>query len=231
MRPVQRGEIPTDDDGNEVAFSDYKHARDPLIDRIGDYCSYCEVALHDQVDVEHVLPKSINDSLELDWSNFLLACGTCNSIKGSKDIELDDVFWPDQDNTSRVFFYELDEAPQAVDHPDVDPSKAAATLQLTGIDRQPGHPKLSDRDRRWKKRFDAWGLALEIAQMLESRDDAEMRSLAVEVAAARGFWSVWMTVFSDDPDMLNLLIDRFPGTATDCFDDQFAFVPRPGGSV
>ena len=135
MRPVHRGNVPTDDNGIDIEFNDYKKARDPLIHRIGDYCSYCEVALHDQVDVEHVLPKSIN------------------------------------------------------------------------------------------------GIALMVAGMLEDRDDVEMRTLAVEVAAARGFWSVWMTVFSDNAVMLSLLIERFPGTAKDCFDNQFAFVPRPGGTV
>lgn len=231
MRPVHRGEVPTDDNGIDIEFNDYKKARDPLIHRIGDYCSYCEVALHDQVDVEHVLPKSVHEDLELEWSNFLLACGTCNSTKGSKDIALDDHYWPDQDNTSRVFFYELDQAPQIVDHADVDPIKAENTLLLTGIDRKPGHPNLSDRDRRWKKRFDTWGTALMVAGMLEDRDDVEMRTLAVELAAALGFWSVWMTVFSDNAEMLSLLIARFPGTAKDCFNDQFAFLPRPGGSV
>lgn len=104
MRPVLRGDTPTDEEGRAIEYGDYKDARDDLIDRMGDYCSYCEVALHSQVDVEHVQPKSLNPELELEWKNFLLACGNCNSIKGNKEVELSDYYWPDQDNTLRAFY-------------------------------------------------------------------------------------------------------------------------------
>ena len=58
MRPVNRRDWPKTADGNEIHFADYKEARDPLIRRIGDYCSYCEVCLHNSIDVEHVRPKN-----------------------------------------------------------------------------------------------------------------------------------------------------------------------------
>ena len=40
-----------------------------------------------------------------------------------------------------------------------------------------------------------------------------------------------MTVFAKDPDMRQRLIDAFPGTSNDCFDDQCNPIPRPGGAL
>lgn len=49
----------------------------------------------------------------------------------------------------------------------------------------------------------------------------EIRKGVVRTALASGFFSIWMTVFHDDGDMLNRLIDAFPGTrASGCFDAQ-----------
>ena len=104
MRPVTIGDHPEDEDGDPLVFTDYKQARDPLIERIGDYCSYCEIALPSQIDVEHVLAKTLHPALELEWTNFLLACKNCNTIKSNKDIELEDLYWPHRDNTLRAFF-------------------------------------------------------------------------------------------------------------------------------
>ena len=67
MRPVNRGNAPTDNRGSAIVFKEYGDARDPLISRIGDYCSYYEVALHDIVHVEHVRPKSKHGDLERTW--------------------------------------------------------------------------------------------------------------------------------------------------------------------
>ncbi|HAH46711.1 HNH endonuclease [Gimesia sp.] len=231
MRPVIRGDVPVNHNHQPVVYNDYKDARDDLIERMGDYCSYCEVALNSQVDVEHVLPKSLNPDHELDWSNFLLACGNCNSIKGNKDIDLADYYWPDIDNTLRALVYEKDMPPQVVDDPDVDSDRVQETLDLTGLDRIPGHPKFSDRDRRWLKRMEAWGIALRVASLLKVDDSDEMREMAIEVAIGRGFWSVWLHVFYDDIDMCQRLIKAFPGTALECFDDDTNFVPRPGGAL
>lgn len=108
MRPVERGLDPN-------PFQDYKDARDPLIQRIGDYCSYCENALHSEIDVEHVQPKSRPPYASLVWTNFLLACGYCNSVKGDNPVAIADFFWPDADNTYRAFKYDLDRPPSVAD--------------------------------------------------------------------------------------------------------------------
>jgi hypothetical protein len=39
-----------------------------------------------------------------------------------------------------------------------------------------------------------------------------MKDQIIDTVKAKGFWSVWMTVFSDDADMLDRLMVAFPGT-------------------
>lgn len=231
MRPVVRGDLPVDDAGDPKVFADYKEARDDLIDRMGDFCSYCEVALHSTIDVEHVLPKSLNPALELTWTNFLLACTNCNSIKGNQVVDLADFYWPDQDNTLRAFVYEQDEPPRISGDAGVDSVKAQSTLELTGLDRAPGHPRLSNRDRRWQKRFEAWSIALIAKGNLGLADSIPMRETIVLLARGIGFWSVWLAAFHDDVDMRRRFIQGLPGTANDCFDVDTNVLPRPGGAL
>ena len=161
MRPITRGEAPKDTNGTMIVFKVYGDARDSLIGRIGDFCSYCEVALHSSIDVEHVQPKKFHPELETTWGNFLFACNYCNSVKGRKNVGLDEYYWPDSDNTSRPFVYELDRSPQVANWLSPDQKAIAKrTLELTGLDREPGHPDKTLKDRRWIKRREAWGVAL-----------------------------------------------------------------------
>lgn len=232
MRPVVRGDCPKSGEGTDVSFTNYKQARDPLISRIGDYCSYCEICLHGAIDVEHVQPKTHQSTLKLKWTNFLLACTTCNSTKGDEEVDLNDYFWPDRDNTARIFDYLLDQPPRIANG--LDPALqpiAERTLGLTGLDRVPGHPRFSDRDRRWCKRLEAWGVALHMRRCLEEDPTPSMREAVLQNAIARGFWSVWMQVFADDVDMRLGLIAWFRGTARECFDDTTRPIPRNGGQA
>lgn len=230
MRPVERGDCPKSAEGMDISFTDYKEARDPLIGRIGDYCSYCEVCLHGSIAVEHVRPKTPQPELAREWTNFLLACDTCNAIKSDQDVILTDYFWPDRDNTARVFDYDLDQPPRI--KTGLDPalrSIGESTIALTGLDRVPGHQSFSDRDRRWLKRREAWGVAILARGKLEVRDTPQMREMILQSAVSRGFWSVWFQVFHDDEEMRSRLIQWFPGTARDCFDAQTQPISRPGG--
>jgi uncharacterized protein (TIGR02646 family) len=230
MRPVERGDWPRDAAGAPIPFAHYRDARDHLIGRIGDYCSYCEVCLHSSIHVEHVRPKKPQPELERDWTNFLLACDQCNAIKGDADVNLDDFYWPDRDNTARVFRYDHNEPPRVVPGLAADQRAAAQrTIELTGQDRVPGHPDYSERDRRWKKRLDVWGVALLARGALERNDSPELRHSILQTAIARGHWSIWMQVFHDDVEMRTRLIQWFQGTAQECFDAKIRPVPRAGG--
>jgi hypothetical protein len=60
----------------------YKQAAVPLMKRLADYCSYCETRLTGLLEVEHTVPKSQFPTFAVDWDNFLIACGPCNTAKG-----------------------------------------------------------------------------------------------------------------------------------------------------
>jgi uncharacterized protein (TIGR02646 family) len=232
MRPIDRGDWPRDATGARIPFAHYREARDHLIHRIGDYCSYCEACLHGSIHVEHVRPKRPQPALEREWTNFLLGCDQCNAIKGDRDVNLDDYYWPDRDNTARVFRYDVDQPPRVTSGLMADQQAIAQrTIALTGLDRVPGHPDYSDRDRRWKKRLDAWGVALTARGELERNDTPALRRQILQTAIARGHWSVWMQVLHNDIEMRTGLVEWFQGTARNCFDAETRPIPRLGGRV
>ena len=103
MRSVERGPWPKTDTGHKHPFAQYGHAKQPLIERVGEYCSYCERPgdLH----VEHVVPKSVDGGLETEWTNLLLGCVNCNSRKGDKNVSRAGYLWPDIDHTFAAFVY------------------------------------------------------------------------------------------------------------------------------
>jgi HNH endonuclease len=234
MRPVRRGPVP-EHGGVPKTYAAYGDARDDLIARLGDYCSYCELPCSQGPAVEHVQPKKGqhgHPELERVWDNFLLGCPSCNSVKGSQQVVVSDYYWPDQDNTFRAFKYDVDRAPQPADGlSTLERVQAERTLQLTGLDREPSHPGLTPKDRRWLKRREAWGKAIISFGNLQAAPSEEMRIQIVLDALGTGFWSVWMTVFSKDPDMLRRFVTSFVGTEPACFDAEMNPVPRPGGRI
>ena len=234
MRPVRRGPVP-EVEGVRKTYAAYGAARDDLIKRLGEYCSYCELPCAEGPAVEHVQPKGGKHGrpdLELIWDNFLLGCRYCNGVKRDTPVAVSDYFWPDQDNTFRAFKYETDRAPQPADGlSPAERARAERTLELTGLDREPSHPDLTDRDRRWFKRREAWGKAIISLGNLQSAPSEEMRRQIVLDALGTGFWSVWMTVFAGDQDMLRRLVSSFVGTERACFDPDMNPMPRPGGRI
>ncbi len=76
--------------------------RGALIADWGKYCSYCEIPLGTSFQIEHKDPKAVaqNPFATTNWDNLLLACPTCNRIKGkrpdsTKGERLTDYLWPD----------------------------------------------------------------------------------------------------------------------------------------
>lgn len=234
MRPVVRGPHPQKSDGTPVGFAHYRDARNYLMKRMGDYCSYCELPCKEGPDVEHVRPKSLHPSLERAWDNFLLGCNFCNSTKGDQDVDVKDYLWPDRDNTFKAFIYDRDMPPKVAGKLSVaQKALAQRTLELTGLERAPGHPKLTGRDLRWIHRRDAWRRALDAKQRLQALPHEAMKAQIIETAEAVGFWSVWLTVFQEDLDMKRRLLDAFPGTAGIgvCFGQELQAISRPGGEL
>ena len=229
MRPVDKGAAPQD-------YSQYRDAYQDLVGRIGDYCSYCERQIETNLAIEHIQPKSRALALRNEWSNFLLACVNCNSCKGSIDVDLTNFFWPDSDNTLLAFDY-LEDGRLSW-HPSLVAGErkiAQATIELFGLDREPGHPDSNKRptssDIRWRRRQETWQLAQSELNRLQSEDTENIRELIVEVATGRGRFSIWMKVFENDSDMRNRLVKGFKGTAENCFDSNGNAIPRPEGQI
>ena len=229
MRPVDKGVSPQ-------IYSHYQDAREDLVERIGDYCSYCERQIETHLAVEHIQPKERFLALRNEWSNFLLACVNCNSCKGKKDIELEKFFWPHSDNTLRAFDYL--EGGLLSFHPSLPTEKqeiAQATIELFGLDREPGHIDRSkhptSKDQRWSRRREAWDKAQRGLRILQGEDTENMRQLIIELATSRGLFSIWMKVFENDSDMRRRLIRGFKGTAENCFDSNGDTIPRPRGQI
>ncbi|MCP4108421.1 MAG: HNH endonuclease [Desulfobacteraceae bacterium] len=221
MRPIQRGSSPL-----EADFDDYKDAKPYLISRLGIYCSYCERRIATMLAVEHIQPKALTayEHLAGRWENFLLGCVNCNSTKGKKNVMLADILLPDRDNTFAAFTYLADGTVKPADSLSESlKTKAQDTLALTGLDKKIS-TALDENDRqiaidRLAQRMEVWAVAEDARDDIVANPGNEaVRQGTVRTAAGYGFFSIWMTVFEDDPDMRNRLIDIFSGTRNSgCF--------------
>jgi uncharacterized protein (TIGR02646 family) len=231
MRPVERGDVPTDAKGHPKQYKQYDQAQPDLVVRLGEYCSYCERSIKANLAVEHIQSKDYQPQLELSWHNFLLACANCNSTKSTKvrdDTTQSHYYWPHLDNTLHTFVYKPDgvvEVNPALNA--AEQKKAQKTLELTGLDRHPtAKNKLRPKDERWNHRREVWDLAQQAKTLLALNDNSSLRDFIVMNAKGHGCVSIWMTVFHDDPDMLNRFIQAFPGTCCQCFNSKGQPVPR-----
>lgn len=226
MRPVERGPHPTDEQGMVVAFREYADARPHLEARLGNFCSYCGMRLDASLAVEHVKPKSLHPELKVSWDNFLLACTNCNSTKLDEPIQLDDYVWPDVDNPLLLIEY----APQPRVRAGLDPDvhdKAKRTLELTGLDHQPtAQQSRRSTDKRWSQRQQAWDKATRALRRIQNHDVVALREQAIETATSDGYWSVWYTVLSRDPDLRRRMVECLPGTSRACFDAEHRPIAR-----
>ena len=222
MRPVTRGDAPP-------GAGTYEEMRPTLIhERLGCYCSYCEFPVEHQAHAEHVVPKDRFPGWRDRWDNLIVSCTWCNSRKGKErpdPTKLDDYLWPTRDNTARAFTY-ANVVPEVADSLSPELQRKAALLR--------GLVKLGlMNDKRADKRAEVYIMAQRYFSRLSSAPDPDLlREMIVDLAAANGFFSVWMEIFASDPWMRRSLIERFKGTAQDCFDPETTQpVPRPGGRL
>ena len=227
MRPVDKGGAPR-------VYAVYQDAAGDLRAILGDYCSYCERQIETHLAIEHVQPKSRRKSLATVWANFLFGCVHCNSSKGKKRVALRAYYWPDRDNTLRALVYTeggiVRPSPMLAA---AEVERASATIALTGLDKYPGNVgrEPTDSDWRWLRRKQAWDLAQKYVADLLASDTPVVRQLIVDVAVARGMFSVWWTAFSHDSDMRRRLRQAFLGTCAQSFDAAENLQPRPKGQL
>ncbi len=128
MRAVLKGESPQ-------TYKRYQDARNDLGSRIDWHCSYCEMAITNMIEVEHVVPTA-NGGDPLAWENLLLSCKYCNTVKGARNLSREGYIWPDRDNSDAAFDYSETGGITARDTPVR--AEAIATIGLMGLDRNPG---------------------------------------------------------------------------------------------
>lgn len=228
MRPVTRAGAPT-------TYAKYQDAIGDLESCFGCYCSYCERRFPALLAVEHVSPKISDAARETDWTNFLLGCVNCNSVKSDTPTNDQDFLWPDKDNTLSAIEYRAGGIVEP--SPTLDPhivSKAAALIELVGLNRHPGQPlakKPTDRDKRYLEREEKWRLAQTMRDMLERNNNIDFRDTLAILAKESGFFSIWIAAFHDDPDMRRRLVEAYVGTARDCFEADWSLKTRIGGHI
>lgn len=217
MRPVNKGEAPTQ------KFVKYQEAEPYLEERLGTYCSFCELPIKHVPEVEHIEAKAEGGSLT-DWDNLLLSCKYCNTRKSTKikKGEKGQCLWPDEDDTFHPYTYS-NGIPQInlefLAGKDTVYSKSAenlfALVNLGNI------PSPREKDRRFMERNEAYNNALISkdgwVRMKECDEKEIYLDLMICLAKNTGFFSTWMEVFKDDETVKYALIKGFRGTRESIF--------------
>ena len=232
MRPVSKGSSP------KPNCSHYRNAFDDLEDRIGLFCSYCEQPIQHAPEVEHVQPKSLEPHLERCWNDLLLGCSSCSKTKSGKPVILAQVAIPDTDSTLMgLVFGEGGTVGLSPHLTDEQTKLMRNVVSIVRLDRHPNAKKKDDRPRRGDKcaklRSEVWILANRYLGCIEQpvRDPLMRKCTAEDLAPSKGFFSIWMTVFQNHPDMLKRFIRAFRGTDTNGFDSKGQAMYRPGGRL
>ncbi|WP_455721994.1 HNH endonuclease [Agathobacter sp.] len=224
MRPVDKGESPYE------TIKEYEEALPYLEEKLGLYCSYCEMPIKHAPEVEHIVSKSRGGDLT-DWSNLILGCKYCNSRKlaATTPHNKNDYLWPDDDNTAIAYLYTNGfpmvnkDILNELDPTELHFKKAQNTYDMIKLGNV---PQKRDKDKRFPQRNMAYHKALISLKNWQNTKDApetyqnDMKEQIIMTATAEGFFSVWMTVFYDEPEILNALIASFPGTKRSCYDES-----------
>lgn len=217
MRPVDKGDSPR-------IYKSYGDARDDLFDRIGMYCSYCEIKLTHMAEVEHIVPRD-KGGKELEWENFLLSCKYCNTSKSNHNDSRNSYLWPDIDNTFIAFRYDKINQIKVNDELSQEEQiKAQNTIELLNLDRKPGKRgwNKSIKDTRYINIYEAWRKA---EDLLNDYKEYQVPYLAKSIAlnaSSSGNFSIWMEVFKDYEEVKELIINEFKGTNNKYFEDMKA---------
>ncbi len=203
MRPVTRKT-------NTKTVSNYRDFFDDLIMNFGSFCSYCEV--QGKPDIEHIIPKSRDHSLECSWSNLLLGCPSCNrNYKQNKNQSRTGYVWPDEQDTFLLFTY-LPSGQMKVRTDLTDSQliqKAQKTLELCGLDKGPADTPSGSKAWGWRDREQKWAIAKETKNDYENGTSIQT---VVRMAIVSGHWSIWMIVFEDYPEVRKAISNAMPGT-------------------
>ncbi len=239
MRPINKGDIPSNEDGSPKSFSNHRSWRKDLVDRIGNYCCYCGMELKNSPQVEHVIAQNIDSTLSLDWYNLLLACGACNRAKSDNSCPPHTHYLPDTHNTYLAFDLYLtinprqsgEEAAFIITNSNLTANQAAKannTIKLCRLHEDTTYDPDKVTDLRWRFRFQAFQNAELWRKNWNDWGNSKADKfipLLMTAALPTGFFSVWFRVFEDVPTVKKALIEGFIGTALNCFDENNNYDP------
>jgi len=215
MRPINKGNIPTNKDGVDKEYTSYRQAKDDLRDRLGSFCSYCEMNIDNQPDIEHISPKSKNPELENDWENFLLACKPCNILKSDNNDNRDDYLFPDTHNTSFLYEYSISGVKVRDDLDSTTKKLATATFDLVQLNRKLDTSGRTD-DRKLA-RLNSWNKAQEaLSDLLELPNELAM--IRQTARSCNGFFTMWIQVFKNYPEVKKAILENVAGSSLNCYD-------------
>lgn len=65
----------------------HKDIKDQIVKETNGKCAYCESKLRHihHGDIEHIFPKSLDETKRFEWNNLTLACEICNQYKSNQD--------------------------------------------------------------------------------------------------------------------------------------------------
>lgn len=105
LQIISEKKTPTD-----YLLSRYSHpeVKQRLIEETHGKCAYCEskiLHIH-HGDIEHIFPKSLDQSKRYEWKNLTLSCEICNQNKSNLDPNLNNILNPytDTPESSLIFF-------------------------------------------------------------------------------------------------------------------------------
>ncbi len=221
MRPVIKGNVPK-------VYTHWSQARNDLGNQIGWYCSYCEMGVTNMVEVEHIVPRS-HGGAPLSWTNFLLCCKYCNTVKRDRNTTTNGYVWPDRDNTDLTFVYDVLSVVQPLAN--AVQAQATATINLMGLNRRPGGAvEPTDADTRWIFRLQTWVIAMQSLRNWQANASAVLAHQIALTAKGHGFYSIWMSVFAAELVILDAIRNEFSNTYY-AHDAGGARVSRPGGII
>ncbi len=210
MRPINKGWWPTYGGGKKYVFNDWARAKKHLINRTGPYCHLCEMRVNNSLAVEHIKARTHFPRLANSWTNFLLACTSCNSSKTSNKLKIPyrkHYYWPHLNNTLLAFVSPAcgPDACLVTPHPGLSASqkaRAQATIALYELDKRV--TSTGDSDNRFIERQKATKMAID--RLVEYKKGLATIQAIVDMATNTGFFSVWLDVFGKEPMVKTALL-------------------------
>lgn len=220
MRPVIRGAAPK-------TYNQYSEALPDLLDRLGVFCSYCEMNVSNSPEVEHVVPIN-HGGAPLDWNNLLISCKQCNINKSDNNLNRANYVWPDEDNTLKAieYFPPFCLGP----NPNLNTNESLLTvntIELCQLNKWPGgNVEPTFKDLRWKHRGEAWFTAEDCLNDFQQNPSPQHAASIARLVCTSSFFSVYFEVFKNEPLLINALIAASTGIDPNCFGANSTLVAK-----